>query len=123
MTKRSEVKIKISLWQDRKSFNEFLFCMTNPKGRTFPNYRLSAFFYRKSKKTKKIFFVFFSVFQKKGLASVYERHNESSIISPSEKPFFKHLIKNQYWLSCVFAFEKTRAERVPLLLLLLLFGF
>ena len=36
-----------------------------PEGRTFPNYRLSAFFYRKSKKTKKIFFVFFWVFQRK----------------------------------------------------------
>jgi hypothetical protein len=99
MTKRSEVKIKISLWQDRKSFNEFLFCMTNPKGRTFPNYRLSAFFYRKSKKTKKIFFVFFLVFQRKLLASVYERHNESSIIPPSEKPLLKILAVRWFLLS------------------------
>jgi hypothetical protein len=64
MTKRSEVKIKISLWQDRKSFNEFLFCMTNPKGRTFPNYRLSAFFYRKSKRQRKFSLSFFG-FSKK----------------------------------------------------------
>jgi len=49
---------------------------------------MGAFFSAKREKTKEISFVFFFVYQKKFLASVYERSSESSIIPPSEKPLF-----------------------------------
>ena len=57
------------LWQNKLESMGVVFSHDEfPEGRTFPNYRLSAFSIEKVKKTKKIFFVFFSVFQKKGIS-------------------------------------------------------
>ena len=81
-------------------------------------------FLSKNKKTKgKVFFCLFYW----RFTTVTERVSTSELAifdpRPSEKPFFRHLVKNQCWLSCVFAFEKTRAKRVPYLPLLLLLGY
>ena len=59
-----------------------------PEGRTLPLSSMGAFFALQKVKRQSKFTLPFFCFSKKGLASVYERHNESSIISPSEKPLF-----------------------------------
>jgi len=60
---------------------------------------------------------------KNNKASVYERSYESSIIAPSEKLLFLCQISWKFYLSWAFAFERTRAKRVPFLFLILLLGF
>ena len=45
-------------------------------------------------------------------ASVYERHNESSIIPPSEKLFLKYWLLDSFYYR-VLLLLKTRAKRVP----------
>ena len=59
---------------------------------------------------------------KNNLASVYERHNESSIIPPLKNHFLASYFMKILTIVC-FAFEKTRAKRVPFLFLILLLGF
>ena len=78
----------------------------SPKGALYHWVQWVRFCPAKSEKTKEISFVFFSVFQRKWLASVYERHKESSIIPPSEKPLLKILAARWFLLSWAFAFKK-----------------
>ena len=57
-----------------------------PEGRTLPLSSMGAFSIEKVKRQRK-FLCLFLVFQRKLLASVYERHNESSIIPPLKNCF------------------------------------
>ena len=58
---------------------------------------------------------------KNNLASVYERHNESSIIPPLKNCFLASDFMKTLTIVRFF-FEMTRAKRVPFLPLPLLFG-
>ena len=64
------------LWQNKLESMGVVFSHDEfPEGRTFPNYRLSAFFYRKIRRQKeKFFFCLFTLaFDNSNRASVYER--------------------------------------------------
>ena len=72
--------------QTRRIWRGFLVMMKFPKGALLPLSSMGAFLPCKVKRQSKFTLLFFC-FSKKWLASVYERHNESSIIS-SENRFF-----------------------------------
>ena len=74
--------------QTRRIWRGFLVMTKFPKGYTLPLSPIGAFLPCKKWKAKKNLLCLFSVFQRKWLASVYERHNESSTFDPLKNRFF-----------------------------------
>ena len=82
-----------------------------PEGRTLPLSPIGAFLpCKKWKRQSKFTLPFFSVFQRKWLASVYERHNESSTFDPLKNRFLASDFMKILTIVCFCFWRHERSE-------------